>query len=369
MSGSAGAPAGRLARVRDRLVELELDGLLLCHLPNIRYLTGFTGSSAWLLVTEGAAIFATDGRYEQQAEAQLARDGGFELMVSRDGVLDALAQRVGRDFTDQGIGFEGRHLAFADWNRLSKGGRSIEWKATTDAVEPLRAVKDDDELAAIQKAAEIAATALTEMLSLVEPGVREVDLAAELDFRMRRLGAEGSAFDTIVASGQRTALPHAETSTRQLEEGDLLLCDLGARWSGYCSDLTRTFVVGDPDPRQSDVYKTVLAAQREACEVLREGALGSAVDAAAREVFDRESLGAHFPHSTGHGLGLEVHEGPRLHRRSETELRSGMVVTVEPGLYFARWGGVRIEDAFVVGREEPRPLVDLAKDQLQGPPN
>jgi Xaa-Pro aminopeptidase len=198
----------------------------------------------------------------------------------------------------------------------------------------------------------------------VKPGVTEKEVAAELDFRMTRLGAEGPAFETIVASGERTALPHAATGDRRIRQGDLLLCDFGARLNGYCSDLTRTFAVGRPDPRQTEVYELVLAAHRQACGRLRQGVMGRDVDAAAREVFEAQDLESRFAHSTGHGLGLEVHEGPRLSRQSEEELVANMVVTVEPGLYFPGWGGVRIENDLLVTLDQPMFLTDLKYDQL-----
>lgn len=365
MDSPATAATRRLARARAALAEHELDGLLVNHLPNVRYLTGFTGSNGWLLLDPTAAVFMTDGRYEQQAEEELPEAGGFELVVARDGVMDDLIERANDRFKGFKVAFEARHLSYADGRWLQEHAGSVSWQASTDLLERLRAVKDDDELQAMKRAADIAVSALSQILALIEPGVREVDIAAELDFRMRRLGAAGPAFETIVASGERTALPHASASVRRVREGDLLLCDLGAIWRGYCSDLTRTFVIGDPRPRQAEVYEAVVTAQRAAFAALREGACGADVDRAARETFAAMDLDAQFAHSTGHGLGLEVHEGPRLHRQSEEELEAGMVVTVEPGLYFPGWGGVRIEDDSVVGSGEPRLLTDLARDELR----
>ncbi len=365
---SESAAARRLARVRSSLVELGFQGLLISHLPNLRYLTGFSGSNGWLLLGDSRAIFVTDGRYEQQAEEELAGDVEFELLVVRDGILGELADRARQEFGVSKVGFEGAHISYSDWERLREAGDGVRWETVSGLVEKLRAVKDDDEIAAISRAAEIAADALHEVLPLVKPGVREVDIASELDYRMVHLGAERPAFDTIVASGARTALPHAATSRRKLGEGEFLLCDFGARWRGYCSDLTRTFVVGEPTRRQAQTYEKVLRAQQEAFSALRAGVACADADAATRRAFESVGLEARFPHSTGHGLGLEVHEGPRLSRRSEELLESRMVVTVEPGLYFPGWGGVRIEDDVVVTGDEPRPLVDLEKAELRGLP-
>ncbi len=360
--------AGRLERARARLGELDLQALLVTHTPNLRYLTGFTGSSGWLLLGSSRAIFATDGRYQRQAEEELAPDLGFELVVLSDGILAELAKLAAQQFEGPRVGFEAQHLSYADWQRLVEAGRGAEWVAVHGVVEDLRAVKDEAEIDAVASAGRIAVQALQETLPLITPGVREAEIAAELDYRMSRLGAEGPAFATIVASGPRTALPHASTGQRRIRAGDLLLCDFGARWRGYCSDLTRTFVVGAPTARQAEVYRLVLAAQRAACQRLRAGASGAEVDAAAREEFAAGGLEDHFPHSTGHGLGLEVHEAPRLYRRSEEPLRSNMVVTVEPGLYFPGWGGIRIEDDFVVTEGAPRVLADLDKVELRALP-
>jgi Xaa-Pro aminopeptidase len=367
MKGNAAAQ--RLARIRLRLSELGLDALLVSHLPNVRYLTGFSGSCGWLLVGADRAIFATDGRYEQQAGEEIGTDADVELMVVRDGVFGELAGRAAQEFAGARVGFESGHLTYADWERLREHGDGVMWEAVTGTVEGLRAVKDPDEIAALEKAARIAAEALQQTLAMVEPGVREVDIAAELEYRMRRLGADGPAFETMVASGARSALPHAATSLKEVREGDLLLIDFGARWGGYHSDLTRTFVVGDPTSRQEEVYRLVLEAQAAASAALQAGRSGDEVDEAARSVFERCGTADRFTHSTGHGLGLEVHEGPRLGRKSEARLEANMVVTVEPGLYFPDWGGVRIEDDLVVTAARPRPLVELRKGELEAVPD
>jgi len=368
MRGPLSSAARRLARVRAELAERELDGLLVSHTANLRYLTGFTGSSGWLLLDDDRAIFITDGRYDTQAQSELPHDAGFELLVLHDQLIAGLAERAAREFAGRRLGFEADHVTVGERERLRAAEETVDWRPVLGLVEQVRAQKDEDEITLIRRAAEIAAAALADALPLVESGTREVDIAAELEYRMRRHGADGVAFETIVASGERSALPHAATSERQIGEGDLLIIDCGARWRGYCSDLTRTFVVGQPDARQQRTYDLVLAAHQAACSNLRDGALGSEVDAAARRIFDVEGLEDRFPHSSGHGLGLEVHEMPRLGRRSEERLRPGMVVTVEPALYFPEWGGIRIEDDLVVTAEGAAALVPLEKDRLRSLP-
>ncbi len=357
--------AHRVAGVRARLAELDLQLLLVTHLPNLRYLTGFSGSAGWLLLALDRAIFVTDGRYQRMAEEQLAGDGSVELLILREDILSEISRRASEIWPSERAGFEARHLSYADWRRLVEAADGREWEPVDGVVEDLRSIKTEEEIATIADAGRIAALALEETLPLIKPGVREAEIAAELDYRMSRLGAEGPAFETIVASGPRTALPHAGTSARQIVAGDLLLCDLGARLSGYCSDLTRTFVIGAPTRRQLQTYACVLSAQGAACEALRSGVPGAEVDAAARRVFEGAGWEAQFTHSTGHGLGLEVHEVPRLHRLAREALRPNMVVTVEPGVYFPDWGGIRIEDDFVVTVGEPRALVGLEKGFLR----
>jgi Xaa-Pro aminopeptidase len=365
---SESAAVKRLDRARSGLAELGVEALLVSHLPNVRYLTGFSGSSGWLLLGADLAVFVTDGRYEEQAREELAADAGLELRVLRDGILSGLAEWTAREFGGSRVGFEAKHISYEDWSRLDEKAETVRWEAVSGLVENLRAVKDDDEIAAISKAADIASEALLATLPLVKPGVREAEVASELDYRMVQLGAEGPAFETIVASGSRTALPHAATSRRRIQAGELLLCDFGANWHGYCSDLTRTFALGEPTPRQTEVHAAVREAQREALSALRVGSSGTEVDAATRAAFERRALDEQFPHSTGHGLGLEVHEAPRLGRRSEEVLRARMVVTIEPGLYFPGWGGVRIEDDAVVTGDQPRLLANLERDRLEALP-
>lgn len=350
--------AARLGRLRTALAERELAAELISYPINLSYLTGFTGSSGWLLCGLDRATLVTDGRYEQQAEEEVPAGLAIDLVVVREKVLEEVARQAEAGFGGR-IGFEGAHLSFDQQGKLAAATPSAEWVSSSGLVEDLRARKDPGEVAALEEAGRITVEALAQVLPLVTAGMREADVACELDYRMRLLGAEGPAFETIVASGPRTALPHASTSRRALLEGDLLLIDFGARRAGYCADITRMFVIGEADDRQREVYETVRAAQEEARGALRAGVEGSEIDAAARRPLAARDWVERFLHGTGHGLGLEVHEAPRLSRTSEDRLEAGMVVTLEPGLYFPGWGGFRIEDDYLVTDGDPRRLAQI----------
>lgn len=350
--------ARRLQALRARFEELDVDGFLTFYGPNRRYLSGFTGTAGYVLVTARHAVLLTDSRYTEQARQQAP---AFEVIQHGDEVWDALARQVRRAGVTR-LGFEQERVS-VDW--LGRAGahlRDVAWVSAGGTVEHLRMVKDEDEIAAIRRAQALTERVLAEVLPMVRPGVREVDLAVELEFRMRRQGASAAAFDFIVASGPRSALPHGTASDRAIQPGDLVTFDIGCVVDGYCSDLTRTVVVGEPDARQREIYDLVLRAQEAGLAALQPGRTGREVDAAARDVIAAAGYGDNFGHSLGHGVGLEVHEGPRLSRRGDTVLEPGMVVTVEPGIYIPGWGGVRIEDLVVVRPGGYQNLTSMGKD-------
>lgn len=332
--------AARHAALRRALEEAGVDALVVTHLPNIRWLTGFTGSAGLLVAGADAMTLVTDFRYATQAPDE-AGDAAQVVITRSDvwrqleGVVAALG--VAR------IGVEAHAVTLRDGERISR-----LLKATvvplTDTVETLRQVKDSDEIAAIRAAGGLALEALAEVLPTVRSGERELDVAARLESALRCRGSEWHPFETIVASGPRAALPHARTSERILERGDFLLIDFGAKVRGYCSDITRTVVLGPADERQRGVYDVVETAQRRAREQVRAGMRGREADAIARDLIVTHGFGDAFGHSLGHGLGLEVHEAPRLAATSEAVLPVGAVVTIEPGIYLPGWGGVRLED-------------------------
>lgn len=331
----------RLAALRRRLTESGLDGLLVSHPANIRYLSGFTGSSGLLLVTHGRATLITDSRYAVQAPGEAG--GAVEVEIEGATLWDRL-RRVLAAAPVRVLGFERDRLTVSGTERLTAAAAS-RLEGVAGLVEGLRARKDPEEVEAIRAAAALAIEALDAVLPGVRPGRTELEVAAALEQALRSRGSEWHPFETIVASGPRSALPHARATRRAIMPGDLLLLDFGAQVDGYCADLTRTVVVGArPSPRQREVYEAVRSAQVAALAGMRPGMTGREADALAREALKARGLADAFRHSLGHGLGLEVHEDPRLAATSDTPLPAGAVVTVEPGVYFEDWGGIRLED-------------------------
>jgi Xaa-Pro aminopeptidase len=352
----------RQAALRRGLEAEGLDGLLVTHLPNIRYLTGFSGSAALLLVRHDTTVLITDFRYAAQATVE----AGTIAMVEIDqrSVWERLGRVLGARPLDT-LGIEPHSLTVRDAERVGglTRGRVVP---SPELVERQRAVKDPQEVAAIRAAAVLAQEALGEVLAGIRVGRTEVEVGAALESALRRRGSEWHPFPTIVASGPRSALPHARTSQRVIGAGELLLLDFGAQVDGYCADLTRMVVVGArADERQRTVHDLVQTAQRRAIEHLRAGMPAREGDALAREVIATRGFGDAFGHSLGHGLGLEVHEAPRLAPNSEAPLPEHAVVTVEPGVYFPGWGGVRLEDDVYLGSAGPERLSDGRTELLE----
>jgi Xaa-Pro aminopeptidase len=343
----------RQGALRAALEAEGLDGLLVTHLPNVRYLTGFSGSAALLLVHSQATVLVTDFRYAVQAPQEAG--GVATVEVDQKSVWDRLG-RVLAGLPQGSLGIEAHSVTVKDAGRIGGLTRSRVVPAA-DHVERLRAVKSPEEVGSIRAAAELAHEALDEVLPTIRVGQTERDIGAGLEAALRRRGSEWHPFPTIVASGPRSALPHARTSARPVGRGDWLLLDFGAQVDGYCADLTRTVVVGAPaDERQRTVYDLVRCAQGRALQHLRPGMTGREGDALARDVIAGRGFGEAFGHSLGHGLGLEVHEAPRLSPTSDALVPLGAVVTVEPGVYFPGWGGVRLEDDLYLGADGPELL-------------
>ena len=359
----ADARPRRLAALAEGLTAAHVDGLLVTSLPSIRYLTGFSGSSALLLVTQRDTLLVTDFRYQTQA-AEEAGDVA-RVSIEAQSLWTGLWQQMAQLGGVQVVGFEAGHLLYRDFQRLLEQGARWQWRPTTELVETLRERKDADEVAAIVAAARVATSALERTLAQLRPGLTELEVAGLLEHAMRDEGSEDFAFPSIVASGERAALPHARASERTIERGDFLLLDFGAVVGGYCSDVTRTVVVGQATAEQREVYDVVRQAQERAVAGVRAGMSGRDADALAREYIEQRGHGELFGHSLGHGIGLEVHEAPRLARTADAALPLGAVVTVEPGIYRSGWGGVRIEDDVHLAAEGPRVLTDFTRELLE----
>jgi Xaa-Pro aminopeptidase len=357
---TATVPTTRADRVAAILGERELDALLVSDLHNVRWLTGFTGSNAAAVVgADGGRRFVTDFRYLTQAAEQL--DAAWEREISTN-LLEGVARRL----PDEGylrLGFDDEHLSVRDHRKLEGLVRAgIEIVAAGGAIEELRVVKDAGELDRVRAAAKLADEALEDVLTRGLAGRTERDVALDLEFTMRRMGAEAASFPPIVAAGAHGALPHAEPREEEIPAGTLCVIDWGAQLDGYASDCTRTFATGDVDPRDREVYELVQTAQEAALAAVRPGPTGREVDAVARAIIDAAGHAEHFGHGLGHGVGLEVHEGPRLSKQGEDALRAGMVVTVEPGVYVPGAVGVRIEDLVIVTEEGAEVVSSLPKE-------
>jgi len=343
--------AGRLARLRAGFDGAGVDALLVTRSPNIRYLTGFTGSAAMVLVTATDAILVTDGRYRDQATDQIAGAGVDGRVVV--GVTQAIQRdATGAAVADAGIGRLGLEAHGVTWAQqrtfANEWFTDQELLATDGLVETLRKVKDAGEVGRIEAACEIADDALGGLIGTLADGPTEREFAIALEFAMRERGAVGNSFDPIVASGPNGAKPHARPSNRRIERGELVVIDFGCTVDGYCSDMTRTVSVGDPGPEARRVWDVVAESQAAGREALRAGAECAAVDRTCRNIIEEAGWGEAFLHGTGHGVGIEIHEDPRVASTSSDTLQVGEVVTVEPGVYLTGVGGVRIEDTLVV---------------------
>ncbi len=358
----------RLQRLRERLHRSGADATIVTHLPNVYYLTGFTGSAGALLVEPGHATLFTDGRYTVQAGIEL-KSSGVKAEISRGSLPCVLGRHISarKGRAALRVAYDPGHTTVSAQRELFRAaGRRVGWLAEQGWVEALRAIKSDSELGEMRRAARLISGVFDQVVKKIKPGVRELELAAEVDFLMRRLGAEGPSFETIVASGPRAALPHARPTSKRLRRNELVVLDLGAILRHYCSDMTRTVYLGKAPKRVKTWYKAVLEAQAAGIGALGAGVEAGAPDLAARRVLDSYGLGKYFVHSTGHGLGIEVHEDPRLAAGQKRLLEAGMVVTVEPGVYVEGVGGIRIEDdvAILKGRTEtlttaPKELLEL----------
>jgi Xaa-Pro aminopeptidase len=350
-----------------RLASSRLDALLVSHLPNIRYLCGFTGSAGLLLVEESGSAFFTDVRYDTQGREEVK---GAKVIIARKALWNALVERtVARRKRSRSkgwtIGIEAEHLTVAERKRLADLLPSeVRLRNAPALVERARMIKDDDELELTRAAVRLGATLFDRALEVLRPGAREVEVAAEMEYAARWAGAEEMSFPTIIASGARSALPHGKATEQVIASGGFVVCDFGVILAGYCSDQTRTVWVGAAPGGACNAYESVREAQAAAIAAVRPGATTGEVDAAARKVLRKAGLGRYFTHSTGHGVGLEIHEAPRVAAGQMEVLKPGMVITIEPGVYFPGKWGVRIEDMVAVREGGCEVLTPTSKDFL-----
>lgn len=359
--------ADRLARLRTSLAASQLDALLVSALPNIRYLTGFSGSNGLVLVTASDAVLITDFRYATQVKSEVSH--AVRVAIEPSTLWGRLWSELKGMPQVEVIAFESAHVTHQDAARfIGEGaeGAVWRWRPALNLVEVLRESKDPSEVAQIREAVRIAEFALGRTLPCVRVGMTELAVAGILEQELRSAGSEGFPFETIIASGARSALPHARASRAVIAAGDFLLFDFGAVAGGYCSDITRTFVVGRaPDSRQIEIHDIVREANASASVGVRAGMRGKDADALARQYIERRGYAEAFGHSLGHGIGLEIHEAPRLAKSAESPLAPGAVVTIEPGIYLEGWGGVRIEDDVVLTTEGPEVLTSFDRTLIR----
>ncbi len=349
---------GRLAKLREHMSERKIDGMLVLQPENRRYLSGFSGSSAALLLTLAEAYLFTDFRYVEQATSQAS---DFTVIKHAPQMWDTVTEYVAKI---PRLGFEPDFVTYEQYQLLYNKFKSTSLVPMGNAIEDLRRVKDEAELTKLQQAADLADEAFHHILTYIMPGMTERQIALELEFFMRREGASGASFDFIVASGPRSSLPHGVASERLVSNGEFITMDFGCIVDGYCSDITRTVILGEPSEQQREIYNLVLKAQLAALAGIKPGVTGMAVDSIARDIITAGGYADNFGHGLGHGVGLAIHEAPRLNPSGDTLLQAGMVVTDEPGIYLPSWGGVRIEDTVVVTSTGCRALTKSPKELI-----
>ena len=346
-----------LKKAQALLKERALDAIFVTNMKNIRYISGFTGSSAVLLVFADKAFLFTDFRYMEQASEQAKH---CEIVKHGNNIYSDINDKLG--FANK-IGYEADYVTVSAFKRMMAEVQGKEWIEVK--LDPLRMIKDEKEIANIEKAVKIADDAFATLLPEIKTGMTENEAAALLEFYMKKNGASGTSFSTIVASGKRSSLPHGMPTDKKIAEGDFVLFDFGAIYQGYCSDMTRTVVMGKADEKQKEIYEIVLKAQMAAISGIKPGITGLQGDALARNVIKEAGYAENFGHGTGHSLGLAIHEEPRLSPACGTVLEAGMLLTVEPGVYIADWGGVRIEDLILVTGDGIKILTQTSKKLLE----
>ncbi|WP_291293085.1 Xaa-Pro peptidase family protein [Enterococcus sp.] len=350
----------RVEKLREAMRKDAVDGFLITSPYNLRYLTNFTGTTGLAVITLEKAFFVTDFRYTEQAAAQAQ---GFEIVKNSGPIFEEVATICENEEINV-LAFEESHVSFADYSVLEEIIEETSLAPVSGMIESLREVKDESEIALIQQACHIADQGFEHILKVIRPGMTEIEVANQLDFFMRSLGATSVSFDTIVASGLRSAMPHGVASEKVIEHGDLITLDFGCYYQGYVSDMTRTFAVGDPGDKLKEIYQIVLEAQEKVLAAAKPGMTGIELDAIARDHIASFGYGEAFGHSTGHGIGLEIHEGPNVSFRADKAFVAGNVITDEPGIYLPGIGGVRIEDDLLITETGNQVLTHSPKELI-----
>lgn len=348
----------KLRKVLDIIEHKHLDAIIVLSDYNRRYLSDFTGTSGELIITPKKQYLITDFRYIDQATEQ-AQD--FEIINRKSSLISEIKSILERENLSN-IGFEGHLISYDTYVELNKG--LITLISISNEIDKIREIKNKEEIQLIQKAAKIVDQTYEYILTQVSIGMTEREIKAKLESKMLELGADGPSFDTIVASGYRGALPHGVASDKRIEKGDMITLDFGAYYRGYCSDITRTFAIGEPDPKLKEIFNIVLTSQKKAIEQIKPGMTAKEADAISREYISSHNYGEQFGHSLGHGIGLDIHEGPLLSQNSSDELKINNCVTIEPGIYIEGLGGVRIEDDILITENGCHVFTKCSKDLI-----
>jgi len=350
--------SSRLDHVRRSLTELQLDAWIVTDLQDIRYLSGFSGSTGHVLIRHDRATIFVDFRYVTQAAEEVV---GFEVTPVTSSVWDSLVD-CAKGWKVARMAFVPSDLSFEQYMKLKEKLEGVELVGIPSLAGPLRMIKDSEEAEAIRRSCQLVSQSLEEILSLVRPGMTEMEIAALFEYNLKMNGADREGFETIVASGPRSAMPHAHASQRAIRSGEFLKIDGGSRWRGYHSDITRTVVLGSPTSREREIFQIVLEAHDQALAAVRTGLVAEDLDGVARKVIEQAGYGSYFGHGTGHGVGLSIHEEPRIGKGSRTALAEGMTFTIEPGIYLPGLGGVRIEDTILLTESGAEVLTTASRE-------
>ena len=350
----------RINKLINKFSNHSIDAIYITNITNVRYLTGFTGSAASLLIVGNDSHFFTDGRYTEQVKDQVKNS---QIHITGSSHIKEIQTQNLLD-KDYKVGFESDHINYSMFQALRKLFSNVNWVETSNIVELIAAVKDQEEINSLKTAVEITDKVFDDILPMLKEGVSENKIAATMSYKFKEYGAEGDSYDPIVASGWRSALPHATPTEKCFENGDFVVMDFGALYNGYHADMTRTVIIGGATEKHKEIYGIVLESQLAGIDKAKAGITGAEVDSACRSIIDNAGYGKYFNHSTGHGLGLEVHTLPRLSSINKEPLLENYVVTIEPGIYIPKWGGVRIEDDCWIKKDSCRPMNKSTKELL-----